>query len=268
MVNRIFICLFVLFLQYPVVQANDTDSIILSHIADDKNSLCYIEADANSGWYAEDIWNKKNLNKLLIRYTFKRGLIIPIFPTVYSPGGANFKADVQYYNFLLKQGGIKKNDKVLVIGSGSGSDVWVAWLKTQAKVYAIDINPIAVANTKATAQIGGFPVEAIKGDIREMSLPKGFSDFDYVLWNMPFIFESCTYATETLHDCDDGSIIKKFTALLPRLLKQGGKAIILNTKLAIDQIDFPNKRVIDLSYNIKARNADIYLCVLTLDQKE
>ena len=244
-------------------QANETDQQLLAHIPDRQNSLCYMEADDTRGWYAQEIWTKEDFNKILLRYAVNRSLIIPIFPTVYSPGGNNFKPDSYYYDFILKQSGMKKHDKVLVIGSGSGADVWVAWLKTQARVYAIDINPLAVANTKSTARIAGFPVEAIKGDIRNMSLPKSFSDFDYVIWNMPFIFESCSYDAETFHDCDDGTIIKALIALLPRILKKGGKAILLNTKMAMDQISFPHQQVIDVGYKIKSWNADLFLDVLT-----
>jgi methylase of polypeptide subunit release factors len=58
----------------------------------------------------------------------------------------------------------------LVIGCGSGADTWAAWLKSRTLVHAIDINPMAIVNTYATARLGGYHVEAVAGDITNMTL--------------------------------------------------------------------------------------------------
>lgn len=237
---------------------------LLSHLEDPQTYMCYIEASRKDGWYAADGWSKNSLNGLIDRYVHKKGLIIPIFPTVYSPG-SSYQCDLTYYNYILKESGIKKNDKVLVLGSGSGSDSWVAWLRAQSLVYAVDINPLAVANTKATAQIGVFPVKVIEGDIRTMEFPKDFSNFDYILSNLPFV-QKCDYAGDKYYDCDNGKIFEKFLALLPRLLKKGGKAIFYNSHEAMNRVQFLHKKI------IKGGNADFCsltqnaeLCIITND---
>lgn len=58
----------------------------------------------------------------------------------------------------------------LVIGCGSGADTWAVWLKSRTLVHAIDINPMAIVNTYATARLGGYHVEAVAGDITNMTL--------------------------------------------------------------------------------------------------
>ena len=87
----------------------------------------------------------------------------------------------------IAEGPIQRGDKVLVIGTGSAADSWAVSLKTQSKVYAVDINPLAVLNARVTAKLGGFDLEIVAGDFQEIELPETFRDFDYVLWNMPFV---------------------------------------------------------------------------------
>ena len=255
-IKKITLCL--LFLAIPIFinahsQATEVkEDWFLPYLYDEQTYLSYIEADPVTGWYAKDIRDKETLDKLCNRYINKKGLIIPIFPTVYPPD----KEDVLYYNVILKKSGIQKNDKILVIGSGSGADVWAAWLKSQSVIYAIDINPMAVINTRATAQIGNFKVEVIQGDIRTVKFPEGFSNFDYILWNMPFLSEDDENILEKkFHDGDEGDILDKFLTLLPQLLKKNGKAIILNNERAIEKIHLKNKRLI--------RQKDSVVCIIT-----
>jgi len=208
--------------------------------------LVYIKIDEQKGWYARNIGSKPEFEQILMQdKKFSGGWIIPIFPTVSSPGD-DFEGCKPYYDYILQKSGIRKHDKVLVIGPGTGSDVWVAWQKSQDIIYAVDINPLAVANTKAVAQIGGFPADVIQGDIRTMAWPDRFRDFDFVLWNMPFMGQdpSCKYDAIKFITCDKGDVLEDFLLLIPKLLKKGGKAIFLNSPGAAEKVRFKDQEVI------------------------
>jgi tRNA1(Val) A37 N6-methylase TrmN6 len=198
-------------------------------------SWCYLKVDAN-GWSATSIDNLLQLKELI--NTSDKELVIPIFPTVYTPS----ISDVLYYNTILESD-IEQGDKVLVIGAGSGSDAWAAWLKSQSLVYVIEVNPMGIANINTTARLGNFQVKSILGDIRDIDMPEDFSNFDFVLWNMPYLWpkeEGKKLENRNCHDGDDGSILKSFLSLLPSLLKKDGQVIILNTPDALEFIKFPN----------------------------
>jgi SAM-dependent methyltransferase len=235
--------------------------LLLAHVYDEQPYLCYIEASAKSGWYAQNILKNADLAALNDRSARNPSLVIPIFPTVYSPGDdEHFGPDAAYYNYILKDSRIKKFDKVLVVGSGSGADSWVAWLKSRSRVFAIDINPLAVANTRAAAQIGTFPIRAIQGDIGTADLPEEFSGFDEVLWNMPFLDEG-DYAENLFHDHDNGDVLDKFLARLPKLLKTGGEAILLNTQEAVDRMHWSKRKVLKVP-GTSTTNSALYIILL------
>jgi predicted RNA methylase len=193
---------------------------------------CYMKVDEN-GWFTSSINNLLELKELI--NTSDKEIVIPIFPTVYEPN----LVDDLYYNAILESD-IEQGDRVLVIGAGSGSDAWVAWLKSQSLVYVIEVNPMGIANINTTACLGNFQVKSILGDIRDVDLPDDFSNFDFVLWNMPFLEKGGKIEEGSFHDGDDGSVLRSFLALLPSLLKKDGQAIILNTADALEFIKFPN----------------------------
>jgi len=192
---------------------------------------CYMKVDED-GWLTTPVSNLK-LKELI--HTPDKEIVIPILPTVYAPNSD----DALYYNTILESD-IEQGDKVLVIGTGSGSDAWVASLESQSLVYAIDINPMAIANTKATARLGNFQVKPTLGDIRTIELCEDFSNCDFVLWNMPFLDKEGEIKEVNFHDGDRGSILESFLTLLPSLLNKDGQAIIFNTADALKLINFPN----------------------------
>jgi len=216
------------------------------YILDSQSCLCYIEADKKTGWYSKDIRDRKTLGEICRRLAKKSdSLIIPVFPTVYSPG-VNLETDKFYFDAVLGAAGIRSNDKVLVVGPGTGADAWAAWLRAKDRIYVVDINPMAVANTKAVAMLAGFAVEAAVGDVTKTSLPKDFSGFDFVLWNMPMLNPPETILSvpgRLSHDGDDGSLFDAFMTVLPRLLKKSGTAVVWNRSNAGDRIPYPFKSV-------------------------
>jgi len=192
-----------------------------------------------SGWSTGPVGSFQNLDERLARpVSSGQEIVVPIFPTVYTP----LMADKPYYDAILEND-IKPGNKVLVIGTGSGADAWVASLKSKSPVYVVEINPMAIANARATARLGNFQIKAVTGDITNVKLPEDFHDFDFVLWNMPFVWKKGRMeATKgriennNFYDGDDGTILKKFLTLLPSLLKKGGKAIILNGPPATEML--------------------------------
>ena len=192
----------------------------------------------DSGWNAGYVGAYRNLGERLdTAPAGVRQLALPLFPTVYHPDNI----DRLYYNWIA-EGPIERGDKVLVIGTGSGADSWAVSLKTQSKVYAVDINPLAVLNARVTARLGGFDLEAVAGDFQEIDLPVSFRDFDYVLWNMPFVeagANDANFQGRNFHDGDDGTIATRFLERLPSLLKADGTAVALNYALARNFLNTP-----------------------------
>ena len=193
---------------------------------DQKSGWSFFRVD-ESGWSAGVIPTYRDLSERLSSAGDPSGEVLyPVFPSVYRPT----PVDKVYYDYILNSD-IPRGAKALVIGSGSGADTWAVFQRTGTLVYAIDINPVAVANTKALARITGIPVRTLVGDILEVKLPDEFSDFDYVLWNMPFVQEPTAadlLALQGHHDGDDGTILMGFLRLLPSLLNENGEAIVLN----------------------------------------
>lgn len=194
----------------------------------------YSKVDEN-GWSTGAVGSFQDLDNRLGRLSASgKEIVIPVFPSVFPP-----TMDDKFYYDAILQSGIKRGDKVLVVGTGSGTDAWAASLKSQDLVYGVDVNPLAIVNTRTTVRLGNFRIKLIVGDIRDVKLPDDFKDFDYVLWNMPFLVTGGKIKEFDFHDGDDGSILRRFLALLPSLLKKDGKAMILNSPAAAAFITSP-----------------------------
>jgi tRNA1(Val) A37 N6-methylase TrmN6 len=195
------------------------------------------------GWSTGAAGSFQELNNRLAEpIASNHEIIIPIFPTVYAP-----KIEDKIYHDAILASDIKAGDKVLVIGTGSGADAWLASLKSKAPIYIVEINPVAIANARVTARLGQFQIKAVEGDVTRIQLPDDFRDFDFVLWNMPFVWKQQTIAANKLgiegnrfHDGDDGTLLKRFLVMLPALLKDGGEAMVLNSHPATNIITAPD----------------------------
>lgn len=131
----------------------------------------------------------------LIRLDRKKGkhqILIPVFPTVYTPAW-HTQIDRKYWEALAygKEAyfQLKDGDKALLIGPGSGMDTWLTWLTTQSTIHVSGINPLEVANTRVTAQLAGIPLESkvfnnVMNDQQQLVFHGQF--FDVLIWNMPY----------------------------------------------------------------------------------
>ncbi len=162
--------------------------------------------------------------------------VLPAFPTVYEL--TTFSPDeLAYQREVYSRYGLPKDAEILVVGPGTGVDAWVASFRTSRPVDVIGINPLEVANTRASAKAAGFKVNAVVGDNvadGEGRLRLPGRKFDAVFWNMPSVTER-TYPEGHFPSMMDfwdmdvgGSILARFAKALPDLLKQGGRALLWN----------------------------------------
>jgi hypothetical protein len=164
----------------------------------------------------------------------EKRLVVPVFPTVFSPGHAgNRLADAQYYEALYRRLPLERGAKVLVLGTGSGVDAWIVSLRTGAEVCAAGVNPLEVANTRAAAALGGFGVRACQS--LAAAAPGGGrvfpgESFDAVVCNAPMVSAGAPpEALADYHDRDPGGtlFLAPFARALPSLLKPGNGVALL-----------------------------------------
>ena len=171
-----------------------------------------------------------NRNQVGLHHTF-----IPVFPRVYNPGDSIvFESDRQYFESIITEFDIKPWHDVLILGPGSGIDVWVVSLRTNKTIFAIGINPFEVVNLQAFAESAGFNADVVLGDNLisddgELTIPG--RKFDFVLWNMQQLDMQNSKLSikhgRTLWDGDvQGVSLKRFAKGLPRVLKPNGQALI------------------------------------------
>lgn len=207
-----------------------------------KQPYAYISVDRETGkWQSHEVGMKYKKHPDVKPHLNREEIIIPVYPTVYSPGNPVADVDDGYYNYIYKHMGLRLDHKVLVVGPGSGSDTWTISRKTGGKVWAVGINPLEVANTVRTAAIGGFEVDAVVGNniIDEMghSVFPG-RKFNRIVWSMPhfshrpFGFSGSHPSFSEFWDPDyEGQVLKRFVKGLPLLLEPDGYAIIWNKNI-------------------------------------
>lgn len=183
-----------------------------------------------------------------------------LFPFVYNPDAAfNQRADAAYHQKILSHASgeamppwlgerlpLRPGASVLVGGSGNGLDSWLAWLVTRNTIDAFDVNPFAVANTRAVGGIASFSVNAVVSDNLEDA--EGHEVFpgkryDVFLWNMPLYTKSggeqatngVVFFRQRFDGDRDGKALIRMAAALPRRLNPGGAAMLWNMPFGPEQ---------------------------------
>ncbi|MBA2729112.1 MAG: methyltransferase domain-containing protein [Parachlamydiaceae bacterium] len=145
------------------------------------------------------------------------------YPNVYSPiifPGANKQTDIP----------IRTGDHFLEIGCGTGIFSVLAALEEAEIVFAIDINPDAVANTIENAHLHGVAdkMQVLQGDmfdpLEETQL------FDVIFFNIPFCHRDCkidelTMLGQSLYD-PEHELLHRYFKEGKIHLKEGGKLIL------------------------------------------
>ncbi len=138
---------------------------------------------------------------------------------------------------------LQKDQRGLVLGSGSGFDAAVAAKTVGVSVLATDIDPLAVANTKALALLSGANVTAFQSDLFE-NIEQG-DGFDFILFDAPLAHTADFYekygrsrrdyyaalarlrTNRKLYD-PEGEILKNLLANFPRFLRPGGRLYLMS----------------------------------------
>jgi SAM-dependent methyltransferase len=170
---------------------------------------------------------------------------LPLFPTVFDFNSPYSQALI---NSSLSY--IHKGESALVLGSGAGVDALMVAHHTGSAVDAVDINPIAVANTQATALMGKKEnqIHAWQSDLFSET-PKRY---DTIIFNAPLAYTPEIYARYGRSPDDfrrerpqlvadpntydpDAALLKRLLAEAPRHLRPGGR-LYLMTHADLSQI--------------------------------
>jgi hypothetical protein len=202
--------------------------------------------------------------------------VIPVFPGVFPPATSDHrvqKMDLVYYGALratqdrLFDWPLGAGSRTLVLGAGSGFDSLIAARRTTGEIWAADINPLALENTRylfrlhrlehrlRTFQLNNAADEegklwlvwGLQGEpvVRKKGDPEGTPvRFDLVLWNMPSYSKLVprsdpqNRAPSELFDVAGYSVLLTLANALPRLLKPGASALLWNMERT-DGIGYP-----------------------------
>ncbi len=125
---------------------------------------------------------------------------------------------------------IRKGDKLLEIGAGTGITSVMAALKGASKVVAIDINAEAVRNVVENAKLHLVDnvVQARVGDV--FSAIKPGERFNLIYWNLPFIYMQDEFVFQSTLErslFDPGyQITRNFLSSAPRYLTNHGQIYV------------------------------------------
>jgi release factor glutamine methyltransferase len=176
-------------------------------------------------------------------------LTLLVLPTVYQPREDSF--------LMIKALNIKKGEKILEIGTGSGI-IAIHCAKAGADVTATDINPHAVNSAKFNAEMNKIKLKVLNSDL--FSNVKG--KFDKIIFNPPYLpsdkkdrFYDISYSGGK----SGIEITNKFLRQAPKFLKKGGEIYFILSSLATGKMILP--------YNItekkKIGKETIFVCLVS-----
>jgi len=145
---------------------------------------------------------------------------IPLFPSVYSYNNP-------YVENLLEVGlpELSGSMRVLVLGSGSGLDAACIAMKYKVPVDATDINPIAVANTRAAARRCGVESH-VRGYVSD-AFENIHEKFDAIFFEAPLATDERNQTDANRYDFE-GAVLRKVLAGLPDHLLPGGRMYLMS----------------------------------------
>lgn len=145
-----------------------------------------------------------------------------VFPNVFSPRYFN---DTELFAENLP---VREGEEMLEVGPGTGIISITAIQKGAAKVLAVDINPVAVKNTRENIKRYNLQdkIEVRQGDV--YSAVKSDEKFDTIFWNTPFGFvedKNLPDLEKSVYDSQYKST-EKFIREAKAHLKEGGRLLI------------------------------------------
>lgn len=168
------------------------------------------------------LWMEPNIPSVveLLKSRFQKLPSLPLFPTV-------FAFNNPYLGKLIEvaREDVLRGLKVLSMGCGAGIEAAYFALKNGTEIDAVDINPIAVANTRAIAQQLGV------GHLVNTWTSDGFAQvsggYDVILLNAPLAVHEKRENDVNRFD-PKGSFLKMIMDGLHRALAPEGKLIVMS----------------------------------------
>ena len=186
--------------------------------------------------HAERELERMNARPVQVSWAAPSGeqLTLMLPPTVYPP-----REDTDLLLSALSRQLVNSKTTWLEIGCGSGVLSWWA-AKQGCTVFACDVNPLAVASTRALLSEHGLTGKVFEGGPGP-SVDGGLSQwggdrlYDVVVWNMPYLSSDVLAGgalgpmeEAALTDTDTSGLLSRFLSLLQdgRLLTQTGVAFL------------------------------------------
>lgn len=160
-------------------------------------------------------------------------LTLLVLPTVYQPREDSF--------LLIKALNIKKGEKILEIGTGSGI-IAIHCAKARADVTATDVNPSAVTCAKLNSVLNRVKLKVLKSDLFS-NVPRKLK-FDKIIFNPPYLpsnkkdkFYDISYSGGK----SGVEVTNKFLRESPKHLKKHGEVYFILSSLATGKVISPYK---------------------------
>jgi len=152
--------------------------------------------------------------------TFAGVPTLPLFPSVYHYNNPYLK-----HLLMVAFEEIKSEESVLIMGCGAGIEAAFLAAKNKMIINAVDINPIAVANTKVSAwrthteELVNVWVSDAFSNVKEK--------YDVILFNAPLAIGTQDVNDENRFD-REGKFLQKILTSLPDYLKINGRVLLMS----------------------------------------